>query len=179
MLSKDRAILMLIDVQGNLARAMHERESLFRQLQILVRGARILELPMIWLEQNPQGLGPTIPELAQLLPDQKPLPKMSFSAMGCPEAVQALRASGRRQVLLAGIEAHVCVYLTAVDLLARGYEVETVADAVSSRSAENKRIGLNKIAALGGGVTCTETVLFEFLGRAEGPAFKAILQLLK
>jgi Isochorismatase family len=179
MLSVDRALLMIVDVQGKLAQLMPERDSLFRNLQIVIRGAQILGLPILWLEQNPAGLGPTVPEVASLLFGQRPFPKMSFSACGAPDAVEALRASGRAQVLLAGIEAHVCIYLTAADLLAQGYEVEVIADAVASRSAENKRIGLARAAALHAGITCVETALFELLRRAEGQNFKEILKLLR
>jgi nicotinamidase-related amidase len=179
MLATDRTVLMLVDVQGKLAQLMHDRDSLFRNLQILVRGAQILGVPILWLEQNPAGLGATIPELASLLANQKPLPKMSFSGYGEESVRSALQDLKRTQVLLAGIEAHVCIYLTAADLLSQGYEVEVVADAVSSRTAEKKQMALAKVAALGAGVSCTETVLFELLQRAEGTKFKEIVRLVK
>jgi hypothetical protein len=179
MLSVDQAVLMVIDVQGKLAQLMHDRDLLFRNLQILIQGAKILEIPILWLEQNPAGLGPTVPAVASLLPEERPIPKMSFGAGGCPAPMQSLRNSGRRQVVLAGIEAHVCIYLTAADLIREGYKVEVIADAVSSRSPKNKEIGLNKIAALGGGISCTETVLFELLQRAEGERFKRIGKVLR
>jgi isochorismate hydrolase len=179
MLSTERAVLVIVDVQGKLAQLMHQREALFRNLQILIRGAQILEIPILWLEQNPAGLGPTVPEVASLLQGQRPFPKMSFSGWGAPGFVEALDASGRKQVLLAGIEAHVCIYLTAADLLAQGFHVEVIADAVASRSADNKQCGLSKMAALQAAVSCTETVLFELLGRAEGQKFKDILKLLR
>src|SRR5262249_27263335 len=145
-------------------------------LQILVQSAQILGLPILWVEQNPAGLGPTIPELSKLLHGRSPIAKLSFSACGEPGVVDALRASGRRQVLLAGIEAHVCIYLTAADLLTQGYAVEVPIDAVSSRSPANKQVGLRKVEELGGSLTCTETALFELLGRAEGAEFKEILR---
>ncbi len=179
MLSTDRAILAVVDVQGKLAQLMHEKESLFRNLQILIRAAQILRLPILWMEQNPAGLGPTIPEIATLLAGQQPMPKMSFSGCGDPEILRILKVSGRTQVLLAGIEAHVCIYLTGADLLAQGYTVEVIADAVSSRTAANKQIGLAKLGSLGAGISCTESALFELLGRAEGSQFKEVLKLLK
>lgn len=179
MLSTDRAVLVIVDVQGRLAELMHNRESLYRNLAILIQGAQLLSTPILWLEQNPRGLGPTIAEMARLLPAQQPMAKMSFSACGSPEFLQALRQTGRHQVLLAGIEAHVCIYLSAADLVSLGYEVHVVADAVSSRSADNKQIGLGLIAALGASLTSTETVLFELLGRADNPHFKRVVQLLK
>ncbi len=179
MLRRDNTVLVLIDIQGKLATLMHEREQLFANLQILTRGARVLELPILWLEQYPRGLGPTIPEIAGLLPDLQPLPKISFSACGLPEFVRRLARTGRRQVLLAGIEAHVCVYQTGRDLLAAGYRVEVVADAVSSRTAANRRLGLQRLEAAGALLTSVEMALFELLGRAEGPEFKQIAALVK
>jgi nicotinamidase-related amidase len=179
MLSRDRVILCVVDVQGRLAQLMEEKESLFRNLRVLIQGAQILDVPILWLEQNPAGLGPTISEVAELLAGQTPIAKMSFSGCGEPRMLAALASSRRSQVLLAGIEAHVCIYLTAADLLARGYEVEVVADAVSSRTRERKQVGLGKTVALGGSITCTETVLFELLERAEGEQFRAILKLLR
>ncbi len=179
MLSTDQAILLIVDVQGKLAQVMHERDALLRNLQILIQGIQVLGAPILWVEQNPSGLGPTVPELSKLLSGQAPIAKMSFSAGGEPQVVEALRRSGRTQVILAGIEAHVCIYLTAADLLAQGYDIEVVADAVSSRTSARKEVGISRIAALGGGITCTETVLFELLGHAGGDRFRAILKLLK
>lgn len=178
MLSVEKTVLVLVDVQGKLAQLMHDKEALFRNLQILVRAAQALQIPIVWCEQNPAGLGPTIPELTALLPGQQPIPKMTFSCFGDELFRKALGATGRKQVLLAGIEAHVCIYLTAADLLEAGYQVEVVADAVSSRSLDNKNIGLAKIAKMGGGITCTETALFEMLRTADGPKFKEIVKLL-
>ncbi len=179
MLSVDKAILVVVDVQGKLAQLMHEKEALFRNLSRAIRGAQALGLPMLWCEQNPAGLGPTIPEIADLLRNQQPISKMTFSCFGNPQFRQMLELSGRKQILLAGIEAHVCIYLSAADLVNAGYEVEVIADAVSSRLAQNKQIALEKIRALPAGVTCIETVLFECLGKADAPKFKEVLSILK
>ena len=140
MLQRDHAALVLIDIQGKMAERMHDKETLYRNLQILVQGARALDLPVLWLEQYPRGLGPTIPEIAELLSDQRPLAKTCFSACGLDAFQTALRATGRRQILLAGIESHICVWQTARDLLNTGHHVEIVSDAVSSRTAANKPI---------------------------------------
>lgn len=179
MLSRDHAALVLIDIQGKLAALMHEREVLYRQLQVLVQGAQVLELPILWLEQYPQGLGPTIPEVADLLAGQKPLAKTCFSACGLRAFQIQLRQSGRRQILLAGIESHICVYQTARDLLGLGYHVEIVADAVSSRTAENKALGLQKMAGAGAQITGVEMCLFELLQEAGTAEFKQIAALVK
>ena len=179
MLKASDTALAVIDVQGRLATLMHDRDTLYRNLQILVRGARVLELPVLWLEQYPEGLGPTIPEVAELLGGQEPLAKTCFSAWGQPEFVRRLEESGRRQVLVAGIETHICVYQTVRDLRDRGYEVEVVEDAVSSRTAQNKRVGLEKVRAAGAGITSVETALFEMLREAATPRFREIARLVK
>jgi nicotinamidase-related amidase len=130
-------------------------------------------------EQYPQGLGPTVSEITRLLPEVKPITKVSFSC--CQEAAfpAAMEASKRKQVLLTGIEAHVCVYQTALDLLSGGYEVQVVADCVSSRAPFNRDIGLNRICAAGGSATSVETALFELLRVAKGDKFKEISKIVK
>ena len=175
----EKTVLVVVDVQGKLAQLMHQKDELFRNLQILIRGAQALELPVLWCEQNPAGLGPTVPELATLLAGREPIAKMSFSCVGDSRFMESLARTGRSQVLLAGIEAHVCIYLTAADLTAAGYTVQVVADAVSSRRLENKQIGFERIRESGAGITCVETVLFELLCTATHPKFKEIVRLLK
>ena len=179
MLQISDTALVIIDVQGRLASIVHEKEELFRNLQILIGGAKALELPILWLEQYPKGLGPTVPEVADLLAGQEPLEKLCFSACGQEHFPEKLRESGRRQVLIAGIETHVCVYQTTRDLLDRGYHVEVVADAVSSRQVENKEIALVRIRDEGAAVTSVEMALFELLRTAEAKQFKEIARLVK
>lgn len=178
MLNADQAVLVVVDVQGKLARLMHEADALLADLAKLIRGARVLGLPVLVTEQNPEGLGPTVPELADLLPEPR-IAKFAFSGCGEEAFTRALDATGRRQVLLAGIETHICVYQTAADLAARGYEVHVVADGVSSRTARNREIGLEKMRASGAAVTSVETALFELLGVARGEKFKALLGIVK
>ncbi|RKY68646.1 MAG: hydrolase [Candidatus Latescibacterota bacterium] len=179
MLNTGTSALIIVDVQGKLAHRMHRKERLFEQLQKLIKGAQALSIPILWVEQNPEGLGPTIPEIADLLSDVPPIPKLSFSCCGCDRFMQALRFLNRKQILIAGIETHVCVYQTAVDLLNLGYEVQVVADAVSSRTEENRQIGLSRIEDAGGALTSTEMALFEMLKVAEGAQFKEILNIVK
>ncbi len=175
----ENTALIVIDVQGKLARMMYEKEMLFENLQKLIKGVQILGLPIIVTEQNPRGLGPTIPEVAHLLSDLQPIPKLSFSCCGDERFLQELEALNRKQVLVAGMEAHVCVYQTAVDLLRLGYEVQIVADAVSSRTAENRGIGLERMRSGGAGLTSTEMALFELLKVAEGAKFREIRKIVK
>lgn len=139
----------------------------------------MLNIPILRLEQNPAGLGPTLPEIAELMPDITPIGKMSFSACGNPAFMQALKAADRSQLLLVGIEAHICVYQTAIDLLKRSYEVQVVADAVSSRTVENREVALMKMRDSGVGLTSVEMALFELLGVAEGRQFKEIAKIVK
>ena len=179
MLQPDSAALVLIDVQGKLATLMHRREELYRNLQILIEGIQILEMPIFWMEQYPEGLGPTVPEVAALLPDQQPMAKLCFSGCGLAEFMEQLRASGKKQLLLAGIETHICVYQTARDLLLQGYHVEVVADAVSSRTPENRQLGLDRMTRAGARITSVEMALFELLRQAGTPPFKRIARLVK
>ena len=179
MLDKNRTILIVTDVQEKLAKVMHEREELIKQVGILIDGIRVLQIPILWVEQYPKGLGPTVQELVPHLENLECLTKLSFSALRAPAIEHRFKDMGRDQVILAGIEAHVCIYQTAIDLLARDCDVQVVADAVSSRTPANKHIGLEKIHDAGGGITSVETALFELLCVAEGPAFKRISALVK
>ena len=179
MITTDDTALVLIDVQEKLARAMHDKEALIENLKRMVRGALLLGLPVLWAEQNPAGLGPTIRDIADLLPDNKPISKLSFSCCGNENFMNEIKAVNRKNMLAVGIEAHVCVYQTVADLLSLDFEVQVVADAVSSRTPENQQIGIEKCKAAGAGVTSTETALFELLKDAGRDHFKEIIQLVK
>ncbi|MHC4206926.1 MAG: hydrolase [Planctomycetota bacterium] len=179
MLEIQQCCLTVVDVQGKLAQIMHGREALFKNVQILVKAAKILDIPILWCQQVPDALGPTIPEIAQLLEGDEPINKAAFSCCGEEKFNAKLKELARKQVLLCGIETHVCIYQTAVDLLRQDFHVEVIADAVSSRALENKQIALNRLAAEGAKVTCTETILFELLKTAEHPEFRQIARLIK
>lgn len=179
MLDVQQTILVLIDIQEKLSRVMHQRETLIKNVQTLVRGIRVLEIPILWAEQNPNGLGPTVPEIAELLSDFQPLQKRCFSCCHQEEFVQALKHTQRQQILISGIETHICVYQTAMDLCHLGYDVQVVVDAVSSRTPENTQIGLERLRQTGVTLTSTEMALFELLKVAEGPKFKEILKIVK
>jgi nicotinamidase-related amidase len=179
MITTEDTALVLVDVQGKLAQAMHNKEALFENLKKIVKGAQVLGVPILWAEQNPDGLGPTIPEIAELLTDQNPVSKLSFSCCGNEQFMKNLEAVNRKNMVVVGIEAHVCVYQTAADLIDQQYDVQVVADAVASRTPENKQIGLEKCKDAGAGLTSTETVLFELLREARGDRFKDIIQLVK
>ena len=179
MLDIQQCCLTVVDVQGKLAQLMHGKEVLFKNIQILVQAAKILEIPILWCQQCPDALGPTIPEIAELLDNNEPINKAAFSCCGEEQFNAGLKALARKQVLLCGIETHVCIYQTAIDLLQQDFHVEVIADAVSSRALENKQIALNRMASEGAKITCTETVLFELLKTAEHPKFRQIAKLIK
>jgi len=175
----ENVVLLIVDIQGKLAHLMARKELLFKNVQKLIKGIWTLGIPILWVEQNPQGLGPTIPEIAALLTDIQPISKMSFSSCRNDRFLQALNALGRKQVLVSGIEAHICVYQTAVDLVDIGFEVQVVTDAVSSRNLENKEIGLQRMKEFGVSLTSVETALFELVKVAEGEQFRDIIRIVK
>ena len=179
MLDRFTSILIVTDIQGKLAGLMHERESLFRNSGILIEGMKVLGVPILWVEQYPEGLGPTVPEIASLLEGLSPLPKKTFSSLRDPEILSAFECHHRSRAIITGIETHVCVYQTSMDLIDRGYETHIPVDAVSSRTALNKQVGLDKIARAGGHLTSVEIILFEMLGSAESKEFGPIRKLVK
>lgn len=179
MLKKEEAVLVLIDIQGKLAQIVDESDFVVNNIATVVQGAKLLELPILWLEQYPKGLGPTDERIAKHLTDEKPIEKITFSAYDTEEFVQALEQTGRKKVLLAGIETHICVYQTAAQLLKNGYEVEVLADCVSSRTAGNREVGIQKMLQLGANITSVEMALFEMQKIAKGDTFKAISKLVK
>lgn len=179
MLKSEHTALLIVDVQGKLAQLMCGKQVLFENLRKIIKGCQVLEIPILWAEQIPEKLGPTIPEIAELLTGIAPIGKTSFSCCESERFMQALKDSGCAQALIVGIEAHVCVYQTAMGLVDLGYEVEIVADAVSSRTLENKAVALKKMASAGVGLTSTEMALFEMLETAESGAFKKIIEIVK
>lgn len=178
MLNKNKAVLVLIDVQGTLAERVDRADKLFECLRRLLAGMQVLKVPVIVTEQIPAKLGPTRSEFQPYL-SSPPVSKSTFSCCREPAFIRALEATGRKQVILCGIETHVCVYQTALDLIAAGYEVHLAADAVSSRDPVNKELALRRMETEGVKPAGTEMILFELLGDAAAPEFKAILQIVK
>ncbi|MEC1180452.1 hydrolase [Metasolibacillus meyeri] len=178
MLKKEETVLVLIDIQGKLAQIVENSENVIQNIVKVVKGANVLELPILWLEQYPKGLGPTVEAIANEI-DGQPIEKITFSAYDTEEFRTKLEATGRKKILLAGIESHICVYQTAAHLLANGYEVEVLVDCVSSRTAENRQLGIDKMVQLGAKQTSVEMALFEMQQIAKGDAFKAISTIVK
>ena len=173
----DSTVLVLIDIQEKLAPAMHESLFTIQNLQKIVNGAKILQIPMLVTEQV--NLGSTITDIAEHLAGIEPIKKRSFSCCREEDFIKALSALNRRQVLITGIECHICVYQTAVDLVSLGYDVQVVADCVSSRTASNQSIGLKRMESEGVKITSTEMALFELLKVAQGDKIRQISRLVK
>ena len=179
-LDRADALLMVIDVQEKLAAAMPKAPlaELERNAAVLIRAARRLEIPVIATEQYPKGLGPTVASLRELLP-QEPMSKMEFSCGASKPIARHVLGSGRKQVVVVGMEAHVCVIQTVRDLIDGGFSVFVAQDAVLSRSEANREGGLRLCEQAGATLTSTETVLFDLLGVAGTPEFKELTALIK
>ncbi len=179
MLQIDKTALVLVDIQNNLARVMSGKEELFDNLAKLVQGAKVLDIPILWMEQVPEKLGSTIDQLAELLYDNRPISKSSFSCCGNEEFREKVDLLEQTQYLVAGIECHVCVYQTVMDLMEMGKETYIVADATSARTVENKQIGIDRMVSEGAILTSVEMALFEILAKAEGGKFKEMVKIVK
>ncbi len=180
LLDRARSVLVVVDVQERLMPAIHEAPRLLRRIELLAKAARALGVPAILTEQYPQGLGPTVAAVKAALPDGvEPVVKIDFSCAGVPAFAARLAAAGREQLVLAGVEAHVCVAQTALEFVATGKRVFLVADATGSRRPEDRAVALRRIERAGVTVTTAEAVVFEWLRRAGTAEFKALQPLLK
>jgi nicotinamidase-related amidase len=179
MLSLEKTVLIIVDVQGKLAQLMYKKNELFENLQKIIRGMQVLDVPIIHMEQYPEGLDSTVPEVASLLTDVESISKTSFSCWGSDGFKKSLKSTGRRQVVIAGIETHICVYQTTIDLLREGYEVQVVSDAVSSRTKKNRDIAISKLQNFGAFLTTTEMALFELIKVGSGEKFKELIKIVK
>jgi nicotinamidase-related amidase len=174
-LEADRTTLVVVDVQEAFRKAIPAFDRIAKATATLIEGAEAIGIPIVISEQYPKGLGETVPEVAEHLPDgAEPLEKVVFAA----SEAEGFDLEGRDQVLLCGIETHVCVNQTALDLIASGVEVQVAEDAVGSRSDQNKRVGLQKMEGAGAVMTSVETALFELLGRAGTDEFKRVQRLI-
>ena len=177
LLSAPSSVLLVVDVQEKLIPLIPHHRRIVWNIQRLLQAAQVLEVPAVGTEQYPKGLGPTVEPLRELL---GPVPeKLSFSCAGCEPFLERLDVESRWQVVVAGIETHVCVQQTVLDLLARGFEPYLVADAVGARGELDHQVALRRMEAAGATVTTTESVMFEWCQRAGTPQFKQISQLVR
>lgn len=178
-LARSRAILIVIDVQEIFRPLIHDMNLVISNCSRLMRYCDKLDIPMLVTEHYPAKLGTTVEELATLAGGQDPVEKISFSCAGDSGFLSRLQATRRDQVILCGIETHVCVYQTARDLLSDGYQVVAAADAVSSRQVSNRNLGLAYMRDLGVQTMTTEMVMFEMLKVAGTEEFKSVADILK
>lgn len=180
LLRADLSLLLVIDIQERLLPAMADPQSVEAGAARLMRAARRLGVPLLVSEQYPKGIGPTVASLAALATPDETLEKLSFSCAAEPAIQARLGLMGpRRQAVLCGIEAHVCVLQSALGLIAAGWSVAVVEDAVSSRRAGDRDAGLRRLAAAGATIATVEMVLFEWLERAGTAEFRDLLKLIK
>ncbi len=171
--------LVVIDMQERLVPAMQAPARTIRNTRLLIQAASRLEVPVLLTEQYPKGLGATVKEIASVAKGHPVYEKLHFSCMEDQGFAQAFKATGRRQAVITGMEAHICVMQTAAHLMEEGHEVFVVTDATSSRSLESEKACLDRLQAIGAGIVTTEMVVFEWLGKAGTDAFKELLPLIK
>jgi len=176
---KDNSVALIIDFQERLFPAIHEHEKLVRNVPLLIEGLKILSIPLIVTEQYVKGLGPTIPAIANCLTGVERIEKSTFSCCDEPRFMLELAASGKEFVIVAGIESHVCVLQTVIDLKHNGYHPVVVEDCVSSRKPNDKLMALERMRFEGAIITTYEAILFELLRHSGTDSFKAISRLVK
>ncbi|MHB1126335.1 MAG: isochorismatase family protein [Bacillota bacterium] len=179
-LQADNCLLLVIDIQaGTLLDVMPRKELMLRNSGVLIKAAQTMGIPVVVTEHYPKGLGPTAREIVEILPDNALIwEKITFDAC-TEEFLNAIQAFGRKQVLVVGMEAHVCAFLTPRGLLHKGYQVHIVSDAVESRNPDHRHNALSQIRDMGAVITNTETVFFDLVKVAGTPIFKQLLPLIK
>lgn len=178
-LDRRRSVLVVVDVQSRLAPHVLGAESIERRCIALVKGAQALGVPVLLTEHCPDAIGATLPGIRSLVAETQVICKRHFSAMDEAALPQVLEESGRNQILVAGMEAHVCMIQTALGLLAAGYECWLAADAVGSRRKEDRQAAIDRLRDAGATLTSAEMALFEWLEHADHAAFRSILSLVK
>jgi nicotinamidase-related amidase len=173
------AVLVVVDMQDRLLPAIDGHERIITNARLLLRAAKLLELPVLMTTQYLKGLGPTHEAVAELATPGTPFDKLTFSCFGSPEFVAALEATHRKTLVICGVESHICVLQTGLDALASEYRVHLIVDATGSRSARNAEIGHRRLEREGAVLSSTEMAIYELLGASGTPAFKALLPYFK
>ena len=180
--SAQSSILVVVDIQEPFAKAMADRAALVKNTSALIHVAKAVGMPIIVTEQNPEKLGPTVPEIKKPLEEvgaYQPLPKMAFSCCAADGFVKRVYDTGRDTLVITGMEGHVCIQQTTLEALNLGYKVHVVQDAVTSRRREDYAAAIEKMRHAGAIITTTEMAAYEWLGAAGTPEFKAAMQWLK
>jgi nicotinamidase-related amidase len=179
LLRKDDTLLVIVDIQTRLLNVMFEKERLISSCRKLIQSAKILEIPMTMTEQYPKGMGPTDPEILKLLQDVKVIEKLHFSCCGVEDFNKKIESLGKKQIVIIGIEAHICVLQTVHDLLQQSYFVYVPHDATSSRKESDYRNALDRMRQAGAVIGSIESAIFELLEKAGTPTFKEISKTVK
>ena len=178
-LERDKSCLLIVDVQERLAPVMSDPRRVLHNCTLLMRAAQRLEIPILVSEQYPKGLGPTMVDLRPHIPEEGAMPKLHFSAAADEAILAKIESFGRRQVVVAGIETHVCVLQTALDLKAGGYDVMVVADACAARRVESEQMAWSRLRQCGVELLSVEMALFEWMHKAGTPEFKELSALIR
>lgn len=178
-LERERCVLLVVDIQERFRDLIAGFDGVLAATSRLIRFSQQLDIPILVTEQYPRGLGVTVPELRDILHSFKPLEKIHFSCAQDAGFNEILPATGRDQVILTGIESHVCIYQTAFDLVRQDLQVAVAEDAVSSCSSRNRLLGLDRMKSVGAQIMGSQMIMFEILGQAGTPDFKAVAPLLK
>lgn len=178
-LNTEEAVLVIVDIQEKLAAVMTEREKVIANCLHLIEASKLLDIPVIITEQYPKGLGPTVREIKEAIVSHAPLEKITFDSCREPTFTSQITATGRKEIILAGMETHICVLQTCIGLLKEQYDLHVVNDAVCSRKKENYGTGIEMMRDAGAVITCTETVLFQLLEKAGTEEFRIISKRIK
>lgn len=178
-LKKEDCFAVVVDFQEKLMPVIDRQDEVLRRAEILVQGLQALEVPVIVTRQYPKGLGDTAMPLRDTLGDAPVLDKMTFSIMGEPDIQGAIEKIGRKTAIVCGVETHICVLQSVIDLQAAGYQTVLVSDAVSSRQPADRQVGIDRAMQEGSLITSVESLLFELTERAGGDVFKTISKLIK
>lgn len=179
LLQKEQTGLVIVDIQAKLMNVMGQKERVRDNTLNLIQMAKLFNIPIVLTEQYPKGIGHTLPEIKEALPETVPITKTDFNCCAVDPFMQALKSDGLVNIVLAGIETHICVLQTCLDLLDKGYIVHIPRDAVDSRTEENWLMALNLMGKAGAVITSTETVIFQILKKAGTKEFKEMLKLIK
>jgi nicotinamidase-related amidase len=178
-LNKNNAILIIVDIQDKLAVVMKHKKKVVNNCLHLIEVSKLLNIPIVITEQYTKGLGPTVNEVKKALPSYEPLEKVTFDCCKGDGFLEKIVSLKRKQIMLTGMETHVCVLQTCLSLLKEQYDVHIVSDAVSSRKKDDYLTGRELMRDAGAVITCTETVLLQLLEKAGTPEFKAIVRRIK
>jgi nicotinamidase-related amidase len=179
MLKQEDCGLIVVDVQGSLARIVQHSELFIDNTRKLIQCCKTLSVPVIWLEQNPKGLGATVPELSELMGESIVNEKYHFNALFEEPIQEVIKATNRKRWLVVGIEAHICVYQTVLGLLKENFEVEVVSDCISSRLQSNIDLALLNMRDSGASITSLEMCVFELMKTAKANEFREVLSIIK